>query len=79
MLLNRPKYAETLEFLVITDLTSPGVFDEAVKGVDAIIHTASVRPPTFFNLINLMTKAPSHPSLLPLTSQTMNESSCCLR
>ena len=55
MLLNRPKYVDKLEFLVTTDLTSPGVFDEAVKGVDAIIHTASVRPLTPLNSTELVT------------------------
>lgn len=45
MLLARPEYAERLELLVTTDLTTPGVFDEAIQGVDAIIHTASVRQP----------------------------------
>lgn len=43
MLQDRPTSASRLEFTVIGDLSQPGVFDEAVKGVDAIIHTASVR------------------------------------
>ncbi|EJD07759.1 D-lactaldehyde dehydrogenase [Fomitiporia mediterranea MF3/22] len=30
-----------LEFIVVPDITAPGAFDEAVKGVDAIEHTAS--------------------------------------
>ena len=30
-----------LEFCVVDDLTAPGAFDDAVKGVDAIYHVAS--------------------------------------
>ena len=30
-----------LEFVVVPDMVAPGAFDNAVKGVDAIIHTAS--------------------------------------
>lgn len=30
-----------VEFVVVPDITVPGAFDEAVKGVDAIEHTAS--------------------------------------
>ncbi|OCK81425.1 NAD(P)-binding protein [Lepidopterella palustris CBS 459.81] len=33
-----PRY----ETAIVSDMASPGAFDEAVKGVDAIIHTASV-------------------------------------
>ena len=39
----RPQYSNLLEFTFIDDLTSPGVFDDAVKGVDGILHIASVR------------------------------------
>ena len=42
MLRARPEYAGKLDFAFVEDLTKPGGFDEAVKGVDAIIHTASV-------------------------------------
>lgn len=42
MLRDRPQYADKLEFHVIDDLATPGVFDEEAKGVDAIIHIASV-------------------------------------
>ena len=30
-----------LELVIVPDITKPGAFDEAVKGVDAIEHTAS--------------------------------------
>ncbi|THH09440.1 hypothetical protein EW145_g2000 [Phellinidium pouzarii] len=30
-----------LELAIVSDITAPGAFDEAVKGVDAIAHTAS--------------------------------------
>jgi len=41
MLQDRAQYADRLDFVQIGDLTQPGVFNEAVKGVDAIVHTAS--------------------------------------
>lgn len=34
--------------LLTGDLTKPGAFDEAVKGVDAIIHAASVSDLGFY-------------------------------
>ncbi|TCD65710.1 methylglyoxal reductase (NADPH-dependent) gre2 [Steccherinum ochraceum] len=34
-------YGDKLEFVVVKDITLPGAFDEAVKGVDAIEHLAS--------------------------------------
>ena len=42
MLDDRPQYKGQLEFVFVEDLLKPGVFDEAVKGVDAIAHIASV-------------------------------------
>ena len=30
-----------LEFAIVPDITQPGAFDEVVKGVDGIAHTAS--------------------------------------
>ncbi|KAI1447056.1 dihydroflavonol-4-reductase [Annulohypoxylon stygium] len=38
---SRAKFASLLEFLFIDDLTTPGVFNDAVVGVDGIIHIAS--------------------------------------
>ncbi|KAI0073870.1 NAD(P)-binding protein [Panus rudis PR-1116 ss-1] len=38
---DRSQYAHLLDFAFIDDLTRPGVFDEAVKGVDGILHVAS--------------------------------------
>ena len=35
---------ERLEFVVVEDLIKEGSFDEAVKGVDAIVHVASPLP-----------------------------------
>ncbi|KAH8685714.1 putative cinnamoyl-CoA reductase [Tricladium varicosporioides] len=35
------KYLAQLSFAIVTDLETPGGFDEAVKGVDGVIHTAS--------------------------------------
>ncbi|PVF98194.1 NAD(P)-binding protein [Serendipita vermifera] len=35
------EHIEHLEFVIVDDITQPGAFDEAVKGVDGIIHSAS--------------------------------------
>ncbi len=42
MIADRPQHKGRLDFVFIDDLTRPGVFDSAVKNVDAVIHTASV-------------------------------------
>lgn len=52
MIRARPQYAGQLDFVQIADfdaIAADGskqstMFDEAVRGVDGIIHTASVRP-----------------------------------
>ncbi|KAH8426572.1 SDR family oxidoreductase [Aspergillus melleus] len=36
-----PQYAEKLSFAIVKDIAEPGAFNEAVKGVQGIIHTAS--------------------------------------
>ncbi|KAH9034606.1 hypothetical protein EDB85DRAFT_995454 [Lactarius pseudohatsudake] len=41
-------YGERFELVVVADITKDGAFDEAVKGVDAIAHTAS---PFHYNAI----------------------------
>jgi len=43
------KYGEKFELVVVKDITTEGAFDEAVKGVDAIEHTAS---PFHFNAVD---------------------------
>jgi nucleoside-diphosphate-sugar epimerase len=35
------QYSDQLSFAIVEDIIIPGVFDEAVKGVDGVIHTAS--------------------------------------
>ncbi|KAK5992932.1 Putative uncharacterized oxidoreductase [Cladobotryum mycophilum] len=35
------KYASLLEFAIVPDITKPDAFDEAVRGVDGVIHMAS--------------------------------------
>lgn len=51
MIKARPQYAGQLDFVQINDFDEMtgteqlGVFDEAVKGVDGVVHTASVRFP----------------------------------
>ena len=42
MLKARPQYADKLDFVQVGDFTSGADFAAAVKGVDAIIHVASV-------------------------------------
>ncbi len=46
MLRDRPQYKDQLEFTFLNDLAEPHAFDDVVKGVDAIIHTASVSTPS---------------------------------
>lgn len=45
MIKARPQYDSRLSFVQIQDFQSPGGMKEAIEGVDAIIHTASVRHP----------------------------------
>ncbi|KAI0776383.1 hypothetical protein BC629DRAFT_1594890 [Irpex lacteus] len=40
-------YGDKVEFVIVPDITLPGAFDDAVKDVDAIAHTAS---PFHFNV-----------------------------
>ncbi|KAI0260966.1 D-lactaldehyde dehydrogenase [Gloeopeniophorella convolvens] len=35
------KYADRFELVAVEDITKEGAFDEAVKGVDVVVHTAS--------------------------------------
>lgn len=42
MIKARPQYAGKLEFVQIDDFENPGGLEDAVKGVDGVIHTASV-------------------------------------
>lgn len=39
----RPKYADQLDFVQIQDFSEDTSFEDAVQGIDGIIHTASVR------------------------------------
>lgn len=51
MMKARPQYKEQLEFVQINDFESPGGLVDAVKGVDGIIHTASVSPnPPYYTI-----------------------------
>ncbi len=38
----RPEFASLLSFYFIDDLNTPGVFNDAVQGIDGVIHVASV-------------------------------------
>ena len=43
MIKARPRYHGRLDFVQVNDFAQNNVFNEAVKGVDAVIHVASVR------------------------------------
>ncbi|KAJ5581818.1 NAD-dependent epimerase/dehydratase [Penicillium sp. DV-2018c] len=45
----RPQYASKLDFVVVEDFTQVGVFDDAMDGIDAVIHVAS---PFFYDTTN---------------------------
>jgi hypothetical protein len=45
MIKARPQHKSSLNFVEIDDFVSPGRLDDAVKGVDAVIHVASVGEP----------------------------------
>ncbi|KAF9519343.1 hypothetical protein BS47DRAFT_1312535 [Hydnum rufescens UP504] len=40
-----PELADRVSFVIVDDITAPGAFDEAVKGVDYFIHSASPLTP----------------------------------
>ena len=42
MIQARPRFAGSLDFVQIRDFKELGVFEDAVKGVDGLIHVASV-------------------------------------
>jgi len=42
MIKARPQHAKLLDFIQIEDFGTSGSLDEAVKGVDGIVHVASV-------------------------------------
>ncbi len=42
----RPAFSSQLDFVQIQDFEQLGVFDEAIKEIDAVIHVASVCLPT---------------------------------
>jgi hypothetical protein len=54
MLEARPQFASQLDFVQIQDFEQTGVFDEAVKDVDAVIHVASVRLPLTSQIIFIL-------------------------
>ncbi|BGP31984.1 hypothetical protein JCM10296v2_003763 [Rhodotorula toruloides] len=39
--LEHPQYRDQIHFVIVRDLADDGAFDEAIKGVDAVAHTAS--------------------------------------
>lgn len=45
MLAARPEYSSQLDFVLIGDIGKERAFDEAVKGINGVIHVASVSNP----------------------------------
>jgi len=54
MLDARPNHSTKLDFVQIQDFERTGVFDDAVKDVDAVIHVASVRSLSIFQEVKLI-------------------------
>ncbi|KZO94395.1 NAD(P)-binding protein [Calocera viscosa TUFC12733] len=42
-----PAFSSKLEYVIVEDITKEGAFDEAIKGMDAVLHTASPVPDNF--------------------------------
>ncbi|OSD07840.1 NAD-P-binding protein [Trametes coccinea BRFM310] len=67
-------YGETFEYTVVSDMTKEGAFDEALRGIDAIVHTASpvnfaaedpaeVIDPTVNGTLSLLCSAAASPAI----------------
>ena len=56
----RPEHKQSLEFVQTQDFEKSADFTEAVRGVGAIIHTASVRLPALPKRLQLTLKVTSH-------------------
>ncbi|KZT51578.1 NAD(P)-binding protein [Calocera cornea HHB12733] len=41
------KFADRFEYIVVSDITKEGAFDEAIQGADAVLHTAAPFPDGF--------------------------------
>ncbi|OOO13804.1 NAD-dependent epimerase/dehydratase [Aspergillus oryzae] len=67
-----PRYGEQLSFAIVPDIVKDGAFDEAVKGVDGIMHTAcpgaietdsnerDIVQPAISGTINILKSAQKH-------------------
>ena len=53
MLKSRGQFSDLLEFHYIDDLTSEGIFDDSIQGIDGVIHAASVSGSLFLFLLSL--------------------------
>lgn len=69
MLKARPQYASQLDFVQIDDFEKLGVFEEAVKGIDAVIHVASVRISSIQNLQSPILTFLSHLHMIRKTTK----------
>jgi nucleoside-diphosphate-sugar epimerase len=54
MLDGRPNHSTKLDFVQVQDFDQTGVFDDAVKDVDAVIHVASVRSLSILQEVKLI-------------------------
>ncbi|ORY92678.1 NAD-P-binding protein [Leucosporidium creatinivorum] len=59
-----PEHANNIEFVIVKELAEDGAFDEAIKGVDAVAHTAS----PFFTTFKDNVKDMLEPALKGTTS-----------
>lgn len=65
----RPQFKGQLDFVQIEDFEKLGVFADAVKDVDAVIHVASVCESCIPHL-SFIHRLIMHPSLSPMTPRT---------
>jgi hypothetical protein len=80
MLAARPEFASKLDFVQIQDFEKTGIFDDAIKNVDAVIHVASVCfiPKIIENPLNLKPVADYLRSHSLTTPKTMKKNSLSL-
>lgn len=71
---SRPEYASKLDLVLVEDFQKLGVFDDAIKDVDSIIHVASVCLPETWKY-TLSAYSLIHHSLLHMIRKTMKKSS----
>ncbi|KXH69042.1 NAD dependent epimerase/dehydratase [Colletotrichum salicis] len=63
MIKARPEYAGKLDFIQIDDFENLGVFSEAIKDVDAVVHVASVRILPINGVRSILEAAATNPKI----------------